>query len=73
MDDEEELIIIKIRAIYIGDIKHNRCPVFELNNESGWFEMVEDSSFKYEKNCVNEDSDFLVFKVEGEDVKLIIR
>lgn len=53
----------KIRAIYIGDIiHHNQCPVFELNKETDWFEMIEDSSFKYEKDCVNLDSGFLVFK-----------
>jgi len=58
----------KIRAIYIGDVKHNQCPVFELNNESGWFEMLEDTSFSYEKECVEEDPTFLIFEVQGEEV-----
>ncbi|WP_443662422.1 hypothetical protein [Clostridium sp.] len=63
----------KIRAIYIGDVKHNQCPVFELNIETGWFEVLEDNSFSYEKECVYDDKSFLVFDVENEDVNLIIR
>lgn|GEM_PF-2336701 len=58
----------KIRAIYIGDVKHNQCPVFELNKETGLFEMLEDNSFKYEKVCVKEDTDFLLFEVENDVV-----
>lgn len=63
----------KIRAIYIGDVKHNQCPVFELNIETGWFEMLEDTSFKYEKECVYDDQSFFIFEVENENVNLVIR
>lgn len=62
----------KVRAIYTGDIKHNQCPVFELSRETGWFEMLEDKSFRYEKECVYEDPTFLVFEVENYDVKMVI-
>jgi hypothetical protein len=62
----------KIRAIYIGDVKHNQCSVFELNKETGYFEMLNDTSFRYEKECVCENPAFLVFEVESDDVKLVI-
>lgn len=62
----------KVRAVYTGDVKHNQCPVFELNKETGWFEMLNDPSFRYEKECVYEDSTFLVFEVENDDIELII-
>jgi len=63
----------KIRAIFIGDVRFHKCSVFELNIETGWFEMLEDISFRYEKKCVYEDSDFLIFEVENDNVNLLIR
>ncbi|MBU3093751.1 hypothetical protein KPL35_17030 [Clostridium sp. CF011] len=63
----------KIRAIYIGDAKHNQCPVFELNIDTGWFEMLEDKSFTYEKECIYDDADFFIFDVENDSVNLVIR
>ncbi len=65
------LIIKKIRAIYIGDVKHNQCPVFELK-ENGWFEMLEDNELRYRKEeCFDEDSNFLIFEVENNEVILL--
>ncbi|TCP95710.1 hypothetical protein EDD79_10576 [Serpentinicella alkaliphila] len=32
----------KIRAIFIGDVRFDRCPVFELNMETNYFEMLVD-------------------------------
>ncbi|HEY5588539.1 MAG TPA: hypothetical protein VIK86_06240 [Candidatus Paceibacterota bacterium] len=63
----EVLTIKKTRAIYIGDVKHNQCPVFELK-ENGWFEMLEKNGFCYEKEVVESDSDFLIFEVENDEV-----
>lgn len=61
----------KIRAIYIGDVKHNQCPVFELK-ENGWFEMLGDNELRYEKEeCFDKDSNFLIFEVENDDVSLL--
>ncbi|MBU3114542.1 hypothetical protein [Clostridium lacusfryxellense] len=61
----------KIRAIYIGDVKYNQCPVFELK-ENGWFEMLGDNELRYEKEeCFDEDSDFIIFEVENDDVNLV--
>lgn len=66
--------MIKIRAIYIGDIEYDNCPVFELK-ENGWFEMLEDNEFRYKKSVVESDEDWLIFTVdiEEEKVKLINR
>lgn len=61
----------KIRAIYIGDVRFEQCPVFELNKETNYFEMLIDKEFKYEKECVEEDNDFLVFEVENDEARLI--
>lgn len=60
----------KIRAIYIGDVRFDQCPVFELNEETNYFEMLIDKEYRYEKECVEEDSDFLIFIVENDTVTL---
>ncbi|WP_301107453.1 hypothetical protein [Sporosarcina sp.] len=54
----------KIRAIFIGDVRFDQCPVFELNNETNYFEMIIDKECKYEKVVVEEDDDFLIFEIE---------
>ena len=56
----------KIRAIYIGDVRFGQCPVFELNMETNYFEMLIDKEFRYEKEVVEEDDEFLVFVVEND-------
>lgn len=61
----------KIRAIYIGDVRYDECPAFELNEKTNWFEMLKDKTFRYEKECVEEDDDFLIFEVENDEAKLI--
>ncbi|MEK3981511.1 hypothetical protein MKY37_21100 [Psychrobacillus sp. FSL K6-2836] len=61
----------KIRAIFIGDVKFDQCPVFELNNETNYFEMLIDKVMRYEKEVVEEDNDFLIFEIEKDIAKLI--
>ncbi|SCZ11136.1 hypothetical protein [Alkaliphilus peptidifermentans] len=61
----------KIRAIYIGDVRFDQCPVFELNMEMNYFEMLIDKEFRYEKECVEEDDDFLIFTVENDRAALV--
>ncbi|MEK4387169.1 hypothetical protein MKZ25_15495 [Solibacillus sp. FSL W7-1464] len=56
----------KIRAIYIGDVRFDQCPVFELNTKTNYFEMLIDKEFRYEKEVVEEDDEFLVFVVEND-------
>lgn len=54
------------RAICISDIRHDNCPVFELK-ENGWFEMLEDAEFRYEKEVVEDDKDWLIFEVNTDE------
>lgn len=61
----------KVRAIFIGDVRFDQCPVFELNNETNYFEMLVDKEMRYEKDVVEEDDDFLIFEVENELATLI--
>lgn len=61
----------QIRAIFIGDVRFVQCPVFELNNETNFFEMLIDKEMKYEKEVVEEDDDFLIFEIEKDIVTLI--
>lgn len=64
----------KIRAIYIGDVRFKNCPVFQLK-ENGWFEMLEDSEYRYEKEVVENDDDWLIFEfdIKKDEAKLINR
>ncbi|WFD08784.1 hypothetical protein [Tepidibacter hydrothermalis] len=55
--------MIKMRAIYIGDVRFNECNVFELNEETNYFEMINDKEFEYKKEIVEEDDDWLIFEV----------
>lgn len=59
----------KIRAIYIYDIRFEKCPVFELK-ENGWFEMIEDGEFRYEKEAIEDDGDWLIFEVDIDEDKV---
>lgn len=61
----------KIRAIYIGDVRFDQCPVFELNMNTNYFEMLTDKEYRYEKEVVEEDDEFLVFIVENDIATLI--
>lgn len=57
---------MKVRAIYIGDVRFDQCPVFELNTETNYFEMIIDKEIKYEKVVVEEDEEFLIFEIEND-------
>ncbi len=61
----------KIRAIFIGDVRFDQCPVFELNNETNYFEMLIDKEMRYEKEVVEEDDDFLIFEIVKDIATLI--
>lgn len=61
----------RFRAIYIGDIRFNQCSVFELNFKTNYFEMINDNEISYEKECVEEDGDFLIFEVINDRATLI--
>lgn len=57
--------MIKIRAIYINDIKFNSCPIFELNQVDCDFKfvMLENEEYTYDIECVIEDDNWVVFEV----------
>lgn len=59
------------RAVYIGEVIFNQCPVFQLNLKRNYFEMINDREIRYEKECVEEDDDFLIFEVENDRATLI--
>lgn len=61
----------KRKAIFIGDVRFDQCPVFELNSETNYFEMIIDKEFRYLKEVVEEDDDFLVFEIEKDMATLI--
>jgi hypothetical protein len=63
--------MIKIRAIYKGDILYNSADIFELNKETGYFHMLNDFNFRYEKNIVLNDDDWVIFEIENEKVSII--
>lgn len=68
---QEGQLVKKIRAMYIGDIRFDQCPVFELNEETNYFEMLIDKEFRYEKEVVENDDEFLLFEVENDIVTYI--
>lgn len=55
--------MITKRAIYIGDVRFNECSVFELNVNTNYYEMLNDKEYRYEKEAVEEDEDWLIFEV----------
>lgn len=74
----EKEIDKKIRAIYIGDLRFDNCPVFELDVETHMFVMVSDigkdlecGPTQYEDLYVYADEDFLIFEVTSEDSNIL--
>lgn len=63
----------KVRAIFVGDVKFEECPVFELNKETDYFEMMADREISYSGEVVEGDGDFLIFEVENDLATLIER
>ncbi|AJD29231.1 hypothetical protein EJM73_06610 [Clostridium botulinum] len=59
----------KIRAIYVGDVRFEQCLVFQLNKETDYFEMLVDKEFRYKKECIEEDADWLIFEVDIDEDK----
>ena len=70
--------IIKCRFLFkfIEDyIEQTVSALVRELKENGYFEMLEDNEFRYEKSVVESDEDWLIFTVdiEEEKVKLINR
>ncbi|MEN2766089.1 hypothetical protein [Ornithinibacillus xuwenensis] len=57
-----------IRAIYIGDVRYNECNVFEYDNQTKMFQMINDKDIAYSFEVVMEDEDFIIFLTNGDVV-----
>ena len=65
--------MVKKRAIYMGDINQNYCMVFELNEETDSFIMLEDNHYQYHKDVVTNKEGFLVFEVDdNKNINLVL-
>jgi hypothetical protein len=66
--------MIKQRAIFIGDVRFDKCPVFELNEKTGYYEMLKEPDFRYTKDIMLDDGDWLFFEVDTkEDIARMIK
>lgn len=55
----------KLRAVFIGDVRFDQCPVFEYNPATGEFEMLIDKEFRYAPVAIEEDDDWLLFVIDS--------
>lgn len=66
---------MKIRAIYINDMKFSEMPIFELDESDNKFKMIyvdEDGNktylkYEYDKEVVEGDDNFIIAKIENEE------
>lgn len=61
----------KLRAVYSGDVRFDVCPVFELNEATGYYECLQDRQFRHSVDCVYGDTDFIIFEIKDDLVKVI--
>lgn len=57
-----------LRAIYVGDVRFDVCNVFEYNEKTKMFEMINDRDCAYHFDSVMKDVDFIVFATDGSTV-----
>lgn len=57
-----------MRAIYTGDILYNVCHVFEYDQTTKLFHMISDRELNYPFDLVMNDTDWIVFLTDGENV-----
>lgn len=62
---------MKIRAIYIGDVRFDQSPVFEYDKATNEFMMLIDHEFSYSLEIVENDPDFIIFLIEKNKVTKI--
>lgn len=51
-------------AVYIEDVFFGKCPVYEYNPITGYFEMLGDRTFKFAEEEVMTDDGWLVFELK---------
>lgn len=55
------------RAIYIGDMSFNQCDVFEFDEATQEYVMINDTNFRYPREAIEcEDTDWVIAVVSGE-------
>lgn len=64
---------MKLRAIFIGDFRFSECPVFEYTATTNQYEMLIDRMIAYDKEVVEQDEDFLLFRVEADVATLLTK
>ena len=57
---------MKIRAIYLPDIAFNDTKniIFEFNKDTNSFILIGDESYRYDKECIIEDSNWILFETQ---------
>ena len=56
--------MILLKAIYIGDVRFDECNVFEYDNDTKKFHMI---NVSYDFEAVMSDTDFILFAADGEN------
>ena len=64
---------MKLRAIFIGDVRFSECPVFEYTATTNQYVMLSDRMIAYDKEVVERDEDFLLFRVEADVATLLTK
>lgn len=57
---------MKIRAIYLPDIAFNDTKniIFEFNKDTNSFILIGDESYRYDIECIIEDSNWILFETQ---------
>lgn len=58
-----------IRALFIGDVRFDSCPMFELNTKTMYFEMISDPECAYSTDIILDDPDFILFIIVWDHAK----
>lgn len=64
---------MKLRAIFIGDVRFTECPVFEYTATTNQYEMLSDRAVAYDREVVEQDEDFLLFQIEADVATLLTK
>lgn len=59
---------MKIRAIYIPDLRYDKIPIFELNKDK--FINIKDAHLSYPVDIVLSDKDWLIVSVDTDEDKI---
>jgi hypothetical protein len=60
-------VIKLLRAIHTADVRFNECNVFEYDQKSNRFHMINEKEISYPFDAVMNDRDFIVFVTDGRE------